>query len=112
MRFSLTLLTLALCTGCGTIVNLQYAAPIDAPDKPDEVCGPYGGVTLSAHQGISYITVPISPAHGMTALCPFVALYFLGIDAPLSLIGDTVTLPIAAIRFLQAVKTENETNTH
>jgi uncharacterized protein YceK len=111
MRIPILFLALVpLSVGCGTITNLQYPAGIDAPEGSGETCQPYGGVILAARAGKEHVTNPISPAHGMTELSPFLALYFWGIDLPLSMIGDTITFPIAAARILKVVKTDAATD--
>jgi uncharacterized protein YceK len=99
MRFFILLLaSLPMAAGCGTVTNLQFPAKIDAPEGSSEICQPYGGVVLDARAGKQYLTDPISPAHGLTELCPLLVLYFWGIDLPLSMIGDTITFPIAVTR--------------
>jgi uncharacterized protein YceK len=97
---------------CGTITNLQYPARIDAQEGSSEFCQPYGGVILAARAGKEYLTNPISSAHGMTELSPFLALYYWGIDLPLSMIGDTITFPIAASRMLKVVRTHAQPIEH
>ena len=105
----LTIIVILIPVGCGTITNLKYPAPIDAPGV-SETCQPFGGVILDARAGKEYLTNPISPTHGMTELSPFLALYFWGIDLPLSMIGDTITFPIAAARVLRVFPTDAAPN--
>jgi uncharacterized protein YceK len=106
----LFLALLPLSAGCGTMTNLQFPARIDAPESSSEICKPFGGVILAARIGKEYLTNPVSPAHGMTELSPLLALYFWGIDLPLSMIGDTITFPIAATRVLKVVRTDVATD--
>jgi hypothetical protein len=107
MRIPTIILMLAFAPlGCGTVTNLRYPARIDAPEGSTEICEPYGGVILAARAGKEHLTNPISPAHGMTELSPFLALYFWGVDLPMSMIGDTITFPIAAARILKVVRTD------
>ena len=80
---------LLLTAGCGTLDNL--VAP-DTPRADGMVREPpklvYGGTRLSLQQGWSNVTQPrefLEPAYGV---------YQLAVDSPLSVVGDTLTLPI------------------
>ena len=108
MRIPIILLIVAIVPlGCGTVANLQYPARIDAAEGSTEFCQPFGGVILDARAGKEYLVNPISPAHGMTELSPLLALYFWGIDLPLSIVGDTITFPVAAARILTVVRADS-----
>jgi uncharacterized protein YceK len=92
------ILTVAcLCSGCGTAANL--VAPIEPADNyracGPASCEPFGGVERSVGNGTALITAaPVTPI-GVVA-----GLAVIGIDAPLSLLGDVVTLPVVFFRQL------------
>lgn len=88
-RFRLIMLTLVVsCSGCGTINNL---APPTQPAHGGPL-GPindiYGGFRTSTSEGWRSLVHPTETA----SIASGVAL--LAIDAPLSLVADTLTLPI------------------
>jgi uncharacterized protein YceK len=79
----------AVCTsGCGTVLNLvAYDDNTDAMFSHGEQVAPkeiYGGVAIDGASGAEWIS------QGDTLL----GLYVLGVDLPLSVAGDTLTLPL------------------
>jgi uncharacterized protein YceK len=81
MKTLLTITMLASLTGCGTLVNLG-----------EKDAQPYGGVVLDPKiigQGVPMGPFAFFPNFDVPGLWPLAL-----IDIPMSLIGDTVTLPI------------------
>lgn len=78
-----------LTGGCGTLDNLVAPDTLRADGlvrEPPKLV--YGGTRFSLQQGWSNLTRPrdaLEPAYGV---------YQLVIDSPLSVVGDTLTLPI------------------
>jgi uncharacterized protein YceK len=99
----LSLAIVVLSTGCGTVANLQ------APAEPQTgtrmfgptVCEPFGGVKRSVMVGSAPLV-----AFGPLGIIPTVVM--VGVDAPLSLIGDIATLPVVYSR-LNASSVEDQT---
>src|ERR1700677_4823646 len=99
--FSCFLTVICLCSGCGTAANL--VAPIEPSDNyracGPTSCAPSGGVERSVGNGTALITpAPVTPI-GVVA-----GLAVSGIDAPLSLLGDIVPLPVVFFRQLSDVR--------
>jgi uncharacterized protein YceK len=79
-----------LPTGCGTVLNLA-ARPSPTPQYNllgPESCEPFGGVRRSFVGGQFLFASPLLPV-GVLAL---------GVDVPLSLVADAVTLPLVNAR--------------
>jgi uncharacterized protein YceK len=91
--------------GCGTVQNLsrpeKTAEMPAARPAPNEV---YGGVGLDARVGASWLAAPFVQEYGVEvgacerlfdATCKMgIGSYVLGVDLPLSVVGDTLSLPI------------------
>jgi uncharacterized protein YceK len=104
--------TLALALGgCGTANNLllpEGEAKAQGAGPPARV---YGGVGLDARVGTSWLAAPFGgqPAPDVPAwekaldgTCKVaIGAFVLGVDLPLSLVGDTVTLPLTVPATLQ-----------
>ncbi len=88
----LTKLILLLCasyiSGCGTFNNLSSSIsptgkkPYEAPRLV------YGGTVWSATEGWNHLSEPQTVTHSATGA------YLMAVDTPLSLIADTLSLPI------------------
>jgi uncharacterized protein YceK len=92
-RFLTVLLVGVLATlqcGCGTVLNL-YQAPRATTYRGfgPQGCEPFGGVEHSYAVGGWLLTKPVSMPLGATIWA---------VDVPLSLVGDTVTYPLALAR--------------
>lgn len=95
-----------LPSGCGTVVNLNAPPPPGLPSMGPNTCFPFGGVTRSALLGTCAIPMGLCGAVHMDGGIEEmgVGLLWVGtgavalVDAPLSLVGDLVTLPIAYAR--------------
>jgi uncharacterized protein YceK len=82
--------TACLAGGCGTVLNLT--APATATPQGSLVgpasCEPFGGVERSSIGGQFALCPPWTP----------IGVWILVVDTPLSLVGDTVTLPLVYAR--------------
>jgi uncharacterized protein YceK len=93
--FSCLLAAACLCGGCGTAANLL--APIEPADN-FRACGPvgcepFGGVQRSLGSGSALLSAsPVTPI-GVAA-----GLAIVGIDVPVSLLADILTLPVVFYR--------------
>jgi uncharacterized protein YceK len=89
--------------GCGTLVNLANEGD-PAPEMKDLPTGLYGGVRADAQLGKSYFRETFSGKYpGWASIYGFsVGSYLLGVDMPLSMVGDTVTLPWSVVVELTA----------
>jgi hypothetical protein len=100
----------ALPTGCGTVVNLRSPPPAQAhPGIGPTACTPFGGVLRSGLLGGFGLVCGVFGGWseiGNGGLLQGAALAGMGVlavaDTPLSLVGDVVTLPIAAARAREA----------
>ena len=88
----LPLVLLVACTGCGTVVNLV------TPVQEGKV---YGGVKTDVDliqklfDGSTASTGPLaSPSQGVGSLFAVACVVLPFMDLPLSLLGDTLTLPL------------------
>jgi uncharacterized protein YceK len=79
-----------LLTGCGTLMNLRSMETARAlPDSTVPRAAVYGGVKLDAAAGRrSFDAAPNRPAQAL------VGAYVWGIDLPISVVADTLTLPV------------------
>lgn len=80
-------------SGCGTMLNLWSVAD----GNPDNDGGPYGGVAVSAKEGVEAAKDVVRPDKPDRAWNALSALWLLGVDTPLSAALDTVTLPVFAL---------------
>jgi uncharacterized protein YceK len=90
-----TALALSALVGCGTMTNIAAA-----PDKPTPLgtLSPqaYGGVRVSGKMVVTYLQPDPNPVYRgfiFRSLGCASAAWMLFIDAPLSFVGDTLTLP-------------------
>jgi uncharacterized protein YceK len=83
-------------SGCGTLANITAEATPSSDSRAygPTVCEPFGGIKRSWGVG----TIPLTM--GPLGIIPAVVL--VGVDAPLSLVGDIVTLPIVYGRLYAA----------
>ncbi len=84
MKLFCTVITMTfLCTGCGTVLNVAFGLTKDRKIAfmTSGKTYPYGGIILDA--SMIYDSSPLSP----------LTKPFFIIDMPLSLVGDTITLP-------------------
>lgn len=86
-RLFLTLLSATLM-GCGTVDNLVPVTPCADGGGGGPANFVYGGLRSSVRDGWSGITHPSIPSEVPVGIC------LLTLDAPASLIADTLTLPI------------------
>src|SRR5271166_5898024 len=98
-------------TGCGTAINLvgqdrkgDSATPAPAAKEV------YGGVSLDTHVAASWIAAPFVEEHPpnsalemtLETVCKTsVGAWVLAVDLPLSVVGDTLTLPVTIPAALQ-----------
>lgn len=77
-----------MSVGCGTLNNTVSGTPLadGRPSEPPNVV--YGGTLSSLEEGYDCVIRPNSLSECVGGV------YLLAIDAPLSLVGDTLTLPI------------------
>jgi uncharacterized protein YceK len=78
-----------LLSGCGTFVNLWPNPnwdPVHGPFYSQNIV--YGGVKVSLEEGAKSVTKPAGPKDFLAGVA------WLTLDAPLSLVADTATLPI------------------
>jgi len=106
---ALAVAAISSAAGCGTILNTRdyYRKPPPAGEISKKSSGwvrapriPYGGFALSALFGGAFLfreTDIVEKSFG---------LYLLAIDTPLSLIGDTITLPITLPTLIKARTTD------
>jgi uncharacterized protein YceK len=86
MAACLVALTALTLSGCGTVVNLTSSKePVHTMMTLQRA--PYGGVAVDAQAAAGFLRTP-EPASAALGL------YFLCVDLPLSLVGDTLTLPL------------------
>src|SRR5690349_4712796 len=99
--FMLSVAAAWFCSGCGTLANITApAAPQSGPRSfGPTVCEPFGGVQRSVLAG----SIPLMG--GPIGIVP--AAIAMGVDAPLSLAGDVLTLPIVYYR-LRTPSTEDD----
>jgi uncharacterized protein YceK len=98
--------------GCGTARNLSrpektVEAPTPRP-APNQV---YGGVGIDARVGASWLAAPYAEEYGVevgacerlfdTTCKTGIGIFVLGVDLPLSAVGDTLSLPITVPATLQ-----------
>jgi uncharacterized protein YceK len=77
--------------GCGTVTNLTVAEICQDPPR-----SPYGGVRCDAESIPDYFAGPFAQEHVEPLIIPgawLAGIYVLFVDTPLSVLGDTLTLP-------------------
>ena len=92
-------------SGCGTVLNLWSLADGD----PHNDGGAYGGVAMSTKEGAWHVKEAIRPDNDQRAWNAFIALWFLGIDTPLSAALDTLTLPVTILGTLEKAESGKST---
>ncbi len=84
---TVAILAPALCGGCGTLLN-------DLSCGADHDREPYGGMKISLEAGSSCMKNAANPSENEPLWGPMLAgTYMLGVDLPLSVALDTVSLP-------------------
>jgi uncharacterized protein YceK len=85
---AIALWAMVFSAGCSTVNNLIVGTPPAHGGPIEPMNEVYGGVKTSVQEGLDGIVRPQS------AETPLTGLAILAVDTPLSLIGDTLTLPI------------------
>jgi uncharacterized protein YceK len=104
---SLTVWAVSSLAGCGTLLNMQDEPPgmfwwdlgteIKAPDQGTPTRRVYGGVAYDAFFGAGMLQASFRSGEEFAGSFGFAwGAYVLGIDLPLTVAGDTLTLPWTA----------------
>ena len=106
-------LMLSSVSGCATVLNVRGAdVPYPTPGRsslktPGHIPAPkmvYGGVIMDAVLGTGLI---IHEAADDPITLP-IGIYLLAVDLPLSVVGDTLTLPITVPAAIEAIQKSKE----
>lgn len=93
IRLALAVWITSALSGCGTVMNVSDRDDVSLMrDGPTKV---YGGVSWDAASGCEYLVEVVKPKESLLDRLQSLACgtYLLAIDLPLSVLGDTLTLP-------------------